>query len=138
MTKFSVLDLAPIVEGSNAGRALANTLDLARHAEAWGYTRYGETPQVAWLTYGVGPVIIAIILQAVGKLTRSVSGGVTSTFIGLAATALAISGVNELALLAGGGIVAPTLEYTAQFGCVCTPSGRCHVCSVDFSSTAGL
>lgn len=82
---------------------------------AWGYTRYGETPQVAWLTYGVGPVIIAIILQAVGKLTRSVSGGVTSTVIGLAATVLAIGGVNELALLAGGGIVALVARRVARF-----------------------
>jgi len=82
---------------------------------AWGYTHYGETPQVAWLTYGVSPVIIAIILQAVGKLTRSVSGGVTSTFIGLAATALAIGGVNELALLAGGGIVALVARRVAHF-----------------------
>ena len=73
---------------------------------AWGYTRYGETPQVAWLTYGVSPVIIAIILQAVWKLARSVGGGVTSAVIGLVVTALAIGGVNELALLAGGGIVA--------------------------------
>jgi chromate transporter len=84
-------------------------------AIAWGYTRYGETPQVAWLTYGVGPVIIAIILQAVGKLTRSVSGGITSTFIGLAATALAIGGVNELALLAGGGIVTLVARRVKHF-----------------------
>ena len=40
MTRFSVLDLAPIVEGSNARQALANSLDLAQHAETWGYTRY--------------------------------------------------------------------------------------------------
>jgi len=73
---------------------------------AWGYTRYGETPQVAWLTYGIGPVIIAIILQAVWKLTRSTSGGFTSAVIGLVVTALAIGGVNELALLAGGGLTA--------------------------------
>ncbi|MCZ6641005.1 MAG: LLM class flavin-dependent oxidoreductase, partial [Gammaproteobacteria bacterium] len=40
MTRFSVLDLAPIVEGSTARQALANSLDLAQHAETWGYTRY--------------------------------------------------------------------------------------------------
>lgn len=37
---LSVLDLAPISEGSNAAVALANTIDLARHAEQWGYRRY--------------------------------------------------------------------------------------------------
>ena len=37
---LSVLDLAPIVEGSDAAQALRNSLDLAQHAEAWGYRRY--------------------------------------------------------------------------------------------------
>ena len=40
MIPFSVLDLSPIVEGGSAGQALTNTLDLARHAERLGYTRY--------------------------------------------------------------------------------------------------
>src|SRR6185369_11970761 len=37
---FSVLDLSPIVQGSTAAQAMHNTLDLARHAERWGYQRY--------------------------------------------------------------------------------------------------
>jgi luciferase family oxidoreductase group 1 len=37
---LSVLDLAPIVEGSDAANALRCSLDLAQHAEAWGYRRY--------------------------------------------------------------------------------------------------
>ena len=37
---LSILDLAPIVEGSDAAQALANSLDLAQHAQAWGYRRY--------------------------------------------------------------------------------------------------
>ena len=40
MTAYSVLDLAPIVEGGDAALALHNALGLARHAEALGYTRY--------------------------------------------------------------------------------------------------
>jgi alkanesulfonate monooxygenase SsuD/methylene tetrahydromethanopterin reductase-like flavin-dependent oxidoreductase (luciferase family) len=40
MIPFSVLDLSPIVEGADAAQALRNTLDLARHAERWGYLRY--------------------------------------------------------------------------------------------------
>jgi luciferase family oxidoreductase group 1 len=40
MVPFSVLDLAPITEGSDAGQALRNSLDLARHVEALGYRRY--------------------------------------------------------------------------------------------------
>jgi luciferase family oxidoreductase group 1 len=37
---FSVLDLAPIVVAGSAADAFRNTLDLARHAERWGYRRY--------------------------------------------------------------------------------------------------
>ena len=37
---LSVLDLSPVSEGSDPGRALRNSIDLARHAEAWGYRRY--------------------------------------------------------------------------------------------------
>ena len=37
---LSILDLAPISEGSDAATALRNTVDLAQHAEQWGYNRY--------------------------------------------------------------------------------------------------
>src|SRR5256885_7813566 len=40
MIPYSILDLAPIVEGSDATQALRCSLDLARHAEEWGYHRY--------------------------------------------------------------------------------------------------
>jgi luciferase family oxidoreductase group 1 len=39
VTALSILDLAPIVEGGDAATALRNSLDLARHAERWGYRR---------------------------------------------------------------------------------------------------
>ena len=40
MIPVSVLDLSPVPEGSNAGQALRNSLDLARHAEALGFHRF--------------------------------------------------------------------------------------------------
>jgi luciferase family oxidoreductase group 1 len=40
MIPYSILDLAPIVEGGDAAQALRCSLDLARHAEKWGYHRY--------------------------------------------------------------------------------------------------
>jgi len=40
MTVYSLLDLSPILEGSDASGAFRNTLDLAQHAEKWGYHRY--------------------------------------------------------------------------------------------------
>jgi len=74
---YSLLDLAPIVAGSNAGRALANTLDLARHAEKWGYTRY-------WLaehhnSSGIASAATSVVIAAVGAATKTIrigSGGV--------------------------------------------------------------
>ena len=71
---------------------------------AWGYTEYGDTPQVAWLTYGISPVIIAVILQAVWKLSRSALKGIVPAAIGLTVAALSLGGFNELVLLAGAGI----------------------------------
>ncbi len=40
MTPFSILDLSPITEGSNAATSFRNTLDIAQHGERWGYKRY--------------------------------------------------------------------------------------------------
>jgi luciferase family oxidoreductase group 1 len=40
MIPFSVLDLSPIVQGGDAAQSFRNTLDLAQHAERWGYQRY--------------------------------------------------------------------------------------------------
>jgi luciferase family oxidoreductase group 1 len=37
---YSILDISPIPQGFTAGDALRNSLDVARHAEKWGYTRY--------------------------------------------------------------------------------------------------
>ena len=40
MIPFSVLDLAPIAQGSDAAQSFRNTVDLAQHAERWNYNRY--------------------------------------------------------------------------------------------------
>ena len=72
---------------------------------AWGYVRYGDTPQVGWLMYGVSPVIIAIVVQALWKLGNSAVKGPATALIGVLAIGLSLAGLNELALLALGGIV---------------------------------
>ena len=72
---------------------------------AWSYVRYGDTPQVGWLMYGVSPVIIAIVVQALWKLGVSAVKGPATALIGVLAIGLSLAGFNELALLALGGIV---------------------------------
>ena len=71
---------------------------------AWVYVRYGDTPQVGWVMYGVGPVIIAIVAQALWKLGATAVKGPVTLAIGLLAAALSLAGWNELGLLALGGV----------------------------------
>jgi luciferase family oxidoreductase group 1 len=77
MTIFSVLDLSPITEGSDASQALANTLDLARHAEALGYHRYwvAEHHNMQGIASAATAVVIGHIAQGTSSI-RVGSGGV--------------------------------------------------------------
>jgi chromate transporter len=72
---------------------------------AWIYVRYGSLPQVAGVLYGVKPVIIAIVLQALWSLGRTAIKNVFLAVVGLAGIVLAFTGVHELLILLGGGVV---------------------------------
>ena len=74
---LSVLDLAPIVEGSDAATALRHSLDLARHAEAWGYRRYwvAEHHNMDGVASSATAVLIGYIAGGT-KTIRVGSGGV--------------------------------------------------------------
>lgn len=77
MVPLAILDLAPIVEGSDAAAALRHTLDLAQHAESWGYRRY-------WLAEhhnldGVASSATAVLVGHVAGGTKTMrvgSGGI--------------------------------------------------------------
>ncbi|ANC92969.1 LLM class flavin-dependent oxidoreductase [Azospirillum humicireducens] len=77
MIPFSVLDLSPIVWGATAADSFRNTLDLARHAEKWGYKRY-------WLAEhhnmpGIASAATAVVIAHVAAGTSTIrvgSGGV--------------------------------------------------------------
>ncbi len=77
MIPFSVLDLCPIASGSDAAQALRNTLDLAQHAELWGYKRF-------WLAEhhnipGIASAATSVVIGHVAAGTRSIrvgSGGI--------------------------------------------------------------
>ena len=92
MIPFSVLDLAPVTEGSDAGQAFRNTLDLARLAEQSGYRRY-------WLAEHHNMPGIASAATAV--LIGYVAGGTSTIRVG------------------AGGIMLPNhapLQVAEQFG----------------------
>lgn len=71
---------------------------------AWAYVRFGTLPQAQGILYGVKPVIIAIVLQALWALGRSAVKTKFLAFSAIVATALSFSGVNELVVLFGVGI----------------------------------
>ncbi|HTJ65221.1 MAG TPA: LLM class flavin-dependent oxidoreductase [Alphaproteobacteria bacterium] len=77
MIPFSVLDTTPVLQGSDATQAFRNTLDLARHAERWGYLRY-------WLAEhhnmpGIASAATSVVIGHVANGTSTIrvgSGGV--------------------------------------------------------------
>jgi chromate transporter len=73
-------------------------------AFAWAYVRYGSRAEVGWLLYGIKPVIIAVVVQAVWSLVRTAVKGPVAAGVGVAVLVLYLLGVNEIALLFGGGL----------------------------------
>lgn len=73
MTAFSVLDLSPIPQGSSPAQALANSLDLARHAESWGFQRY-------WLAEhhnmpGIASAATSVVIGHIAGGTKTIRVG---------------------------------------------------------------
>ena len=94
-----------------AGTCFILPASLIVAAIAWSYVRYGNTPQATWLMYGVGPVIIAIVLQAVLKLGRTTITGVFPALLGAVVVVLSLTGINELALLIGSGLATLVITF---------------------------
>jgi luciferase family oxidoreductase group 1 len=73
MTSYSVLDLSPIVEGADASQSFRNSLDLAQHAERWGYRRF-------WLAEhhgmpGIASAATSILISHVAAGTKTIRVG---------------------------------------------------------------
>lgn len=71
---------------------------------AWGYVRFGKLPEVGAVLYGVKPVVIAIVVQALWRLGRAAVKTRFLLLVAVVATALGFLGVNELAVLFGSGL----------------------------------
>lgn len=72
---------------------------------AWVYVKFGSLLQVTWLLYGVKPIIIAIIAQALWSLGRTAIKGPLTAFVGISVLVLYFFGVNEILLLFAGGLI---------------------------------
>ena len=76
---LSILDLAPIVEGATAADALRNSLDLAQHAERWGYNRF-------WLAehhnaVGIASAATAVVIAHVAAGTTTIRVGAVGVML---------------------------------------------------------
>ena len=77
MIPFSVLDLCPVIEGGTAAQAFRSSLDLAQHAERWGYRRF-------WLAEhhsipGIASAATSVVIAHIGAGTKTIrigSGGI--------------------------------------------------------------
>ena len=73
MARLSILDLSPIIEGGDAALAFRNTVDLAQHAEQWGYHRF-------WLAEhhnlpGIASAATSVVIGHVAGKTKTIRVG---------------------------------------------------------------
>lgn len=72
---------------------------------AWVYVQFGSAPQAVWLLYGIKPVVIAIIVQALWNLGQKAVKSPLLAVVGIAVLVLYFLGINEIALLFAAGLV---------------------------------
>lgn len=79
-------------------------------ALAWLYVEYGGTPQAQWLLYGIKPVVIVLILQALWNLGKTALKNTWLVLLAVAVIALYFAGINEILLLFGGALLGALIE----------------------------
>lgn len=84
-------------------------------ALAWAYIAYGHTPQGDALMYGIKPVIIAVVVQALYRLVPSALKGPLLAAVGMGALGLYLLGVNELLILFGGALLVVAIQAVRRF-----------------------
>jgi chromate transporter len=88
---------------------------------AWAYVRFGALPQVAGLLYGIKPVVIAIILQALWRLGRSAIKNRYLAVMATAAAAASIAGLEPVLVLLSAAMVAFVAHRLGKGGHSATP-----------------
>jgi len=89
-------------------------------AFAWMYVHFGALPQAEGFLYGVKPVIIAVVVQALWGLARVAVKTTLLAIVTLVAVVASFSGVNELAILLGAGVALAAVRWiTARSRSTC-------------------
>jgi chromate transporter len=81
---------------------------------AWAYVRYGSIPEVKGVLYGIKPVIIAIVLQALWSLGRAAIKTKFLALVGMAGVILTFWGLHELLVLLGGGVIVVAVRFIGR------------------------
>lgn len=83
-------------------------------AFGWLYVQFGTLPQMEWLLYGVKPVMVAIIAQAVLELSKRAIKGPLTLIVGLLALTFYAFGVAEIPLLIAGGVLVMLIQNRSR------------------------
>ena len=102
-------------------------------AVAWFYVRFGGMPAVGGALYGIKPAIIVIVIQAMWRLTVTAVRTRTLLVIAGLATVAALTGVDEILVLLGAGIL--TIAIEEYLGSDSRPGG--FISLTAFGGTAG-
>jgi len=94
-----------------AGACFILPATLMVAALAWGYVRFGRLPAVAGILYGLKPVMIAILVQALWLLGRTAIKSRGLAVLALAALAASLLHVHELVVLLAAGAVALAVRW---------------------------
>ena len=81
----------------------------------WLYERFGATPGGAWVLYGIKPVVIAIVVQALWNLGRTAFKNIWLSAVGVGVFALYLVGINEIVLLFGAAALVTLVANARRF-----------------------
>ena len=85
-------------------------------AIAWAYVRFGSLPQVTGIFYGIKPVIIAIVVQALWSLGKTAVKTRLLAAVAIASTIASLAGINELLILVGAGALVALIRSATSRG----------------------
>ncbi len=89
-----------------AGIAFIVPAMLLTGACGWLYVRFGTVPTAKWMLYGVKPVILGVVLQAILALAPKAARTTWLRVLGVGVAVAVVTGVNELVALLGAGAMA--------------------------------
>jgi chromate transporter len=97
-----------------AGLAFIVPAMLLTGAFGWAYVRFGSVPAAGWLLYGVKPVILGVVVQAIWGLAPQAARTTSLRVLGAVSALLVVLGVNEVAVLFGAGAAAVIIARAAR------------------------